>query len=282
MLLDQALAPATNRAYSQQVKNYKLFCKSINESWPQALKNETVELWLTYKKNLGSSIGTIKSHLSALRHYCLRHNITAKLSSPRITLILKGIQRNSNPSKLEKKLVTQSHLRRLIDTSQLVLGNGPEHFRFSSMITLAFYGFLRPSEFCTSPAGHHIKRNNVKISSNAKKIKIILTSFKHSVGPKTIKINKTNNSTCPVRWLKKYLKNLKNEKSEPLFKVSVKEFQSMMSRLKKQAAIKSHITPHCLRHGGASWASSQGWTETQIKAHGRWKSNAYTCYVRAT
>lgn len=39
------------------------------------------------------------------------------------------------------------------------------------------------------------------------------------------------------------------------------------------------LTPHSLRRGGASWASMQGWSDSRIRAYGRWSSNAFKKYV---
>ena len=34
-----------------------------------------------------------------------------------------------------------------------------------------------------------------------------------------------------------------------------------------------------LRRGGATWASLQGWSDSRIRAHGRWSSGAFKKYI---
>ena len=40
------------------------------------------------------------------------------------------------------------------------------------------------------------------------------------------------------------------------------------------------INPHDMRIGGATWAASQGWPDSMIRAHGRWRSDAFLQYIR--
>lgn len=279
-LMNQALAPSTKKAYTKQLFKFKSFCQDIGEELPQAFQNESVELWLAHLKEGGAACSTIRSHLSALRHHCLLHNTPANLNSPRIQLILKGIQREAVTGLPPKRPVTLSHLRRLINASQTVHGEGLEHNRFSAMISLAFYGFLRPSEICTSSAKHELKWTNVKFGTKKHSVRITLVTYKHSQQANSIKIKRTNTKSCPIKWLKRYKNTYKN-KGTAVFPITVRDFQTTLEKMKQKAKIKTHITPHCLRHGGATWASNQGWTDAKIKAHGRWRSNAYTRYVKA-
>lgn len=281
-LIEQALAPSTRRVYNKQVLKFKKFCSETKFQWPQAFKNEAIELWLTHLKNEGAASGTIRSHLSALRNYSLVHKIKAKLDTPRIKLILKGIQRQAATRSPAKNVVTTSHLRRLINASEIVHGKSVNHDRFVAMICLAFYGFLRPSEFCVSSANHAVKWNNVKVGNKSRSALVTLETYKHSLQESVIKLKANNTCSCPIKWLLKYKNAGPSKQNSPLFNVTVREFQTTLEKIKNAAKIKTHLTPHCFRHGGATWASNQGWPDAKIKAHGRWKSNAYTRYVRAT
>ena len=71
------------------------------------------------------------------------------------------------------------------------------------------------------------------------------------------------------------------EGTAPLFDVTLQEFRATLEDVRLAASIRTHLTPHCFRHGGATWAANQGWPDARIKAHGRWKSDAYKRYVHA-
>ena len=85
-----------------------------------------------------------------------------------------------------------------------------------------------------------------------------------------------------VSLLKKYLDdNALAKRSAPLFDISVSKVRSMLVKVTLEAGVKHVITPHCLRHGGATWASKQGWSVARIQAHGRWRSQAYNSYIKS-
>ena len=51
--------------------------------------------------------------------------------------------------------------KRLIAASTEIMSE-KDHCRFAAMITIAFFGFLCPSEFCITSANHELKRSAVK------------------------------------------------------------------------------------------------------------------------
>ena len=281
-LIDQALAPSTRKVYAKQVEKFREFCKTMGDTVRQGLQGETAELWLTHLRMGGAAYGTVRSHLSAVRQYCLQHHIKSNLDTPRITLILKGIRKEQGQRRTVKNVVTLTQLRRLIKATRKVYGKGFQQRRFSAMMALAFFGFLRPSEYCLSAAGHGLLWKDVKFEKKLQSIKIVMRSYKHSLGERVIRVEATGGSCCPVQLLWKYKNLCVSRGSRPLFGMEARQFYVQLFRLVKAAKIRTHLTPHCLRHGGATWASSRGWSEARIKAHGRWSSNAYKLYVHSS
>ena len=85
-----------------------------------------------------------------------------------------------------------------------------------------------------------------------------------------------------MKTLKAYLNSMVEAPSQqPLFDITTKEFREILEDLRQLAGIKSQITPHCFRVGGATWASKQGWSEARIQLHRRWKSGAHRIYIRS-
>lgn len=277
LLMEQALASSTAKIYEKHVSMFKNFCKHLKIDISQGFNCRAVELWLTKLHKEGVAYSTVRARLSALRHYCTRKNMDSGTDTPRIKLILRGIKKNAT-DRGGKAVVTLSHLTRLIETSGKVLSMR-KHIRFAAMITVAFFGFLRPSEYCVSRVGHELQWSDVKFSKTSKSMRLTFSSFKHSTGPAKVQLVEMKKGYCPVKLMKQYQELYVNSHGSALFNVYQKEFACTLKKLCNYAKIKSHLTPHCFRHGGASWAGSQGWSDAQIRIHGRWKSDAFKRYV---
>lgn len=278
--MDRSVCKSTTNSYKRHVAKYMEFCKHLGVPSIKEEGNKSVELWLASLSKKGLSYPTIVTHLSALRHMAKKEGLSTNCESNKIHLMLKGLKNAHTPNK--KNPVTLSQLKRLTSAAS-ALDNRLERAQFRSLITLAFFGFLRPSEMFPSTGAHQLKIRDVKVASNNKSCQIVFRSFKHSKGTCSIKIEETPEQALkPVTLLRHYLSLLKrNNQTEPLYALSLRDFRRTLDTMCQQGKIKTFLTPHCFRHGGATWASNQGWSETKIKAHGRWKSNAYSSYIRS-
>ena len=144
-LMDQALAPSTEKKYRTSVHLFASFCYIIGMKFSSALQNKSVDLWLIQLSKKRISHETIRLHLSALGHYSARHGIYSLLDTPCIQLLLKGIKKSSKQQTPPVTVATASHLKRLTMISKKMLRKR-EHLGFAVMISLAFYWFLRLSE----------------------------------------------------------------------------------------------------------------------------------------
>ena len=278
--MDQALAPSTRRSYHISYQMFKNFSTAIGKKLTTALKDGSIELWLAQLSERGLSHGSVRSHLSALRFYCARRGLSAHLDSPRIQLILKGIRKNPTKKSLKKPVATRYHLNRLISAAKLMLKKN-KYCRFASMVTLTSYGLLWPSEYCITPAGHNLQWKSITFSRQKKSVRLTFKSYKHSREKSTLQLATTDSYHCPIKWLLSYMTLYKDSHGSSLFEVTVKDFRATLHEVRKAANIKTKLTPHSFRHGGASWASNQGWSDARIRAHGRWHSDAYKRYIRA-
>ena len=109
-----------------------------------------------------------------------------------------------------------------------------------------------------------------------------LCSYKHSDQVVSIKIDKDSDEfLCPWSNLLYYLTDTVLRADVTLFAISVTEFSDILSRCASQAGVKTRLTPHSFRWGGATWFSSNGITDAKLKAYGMLSSNAYLSYVKA-
>lgn len=240
----------------------------------------SVELWVASLSMKGLSFGTVQSHLSALRHISKRRGLSIDCQSEKLHLALKGLKRKAK-SPIRKHPISTRQVNLIIRQADRILPSYTA-LSFKVMVSLAFYGFLRPSEYCVTPANHHLRLGDIKISRSRKYCYLRLRSFKHSTSPAVIGIANAWSTAYPIAdLLQRYLDLHANRCcSDVLFDISVSEFRRTLTRVCESAGIKATISPHCFRHGGASWANKRGWSVAKITAHGRWNSQAFNAYLK--
>lgn len=248
-LTSRAVGKSTAKAYGRHIAEYFGFCEQVGILSVRQGSSDSIELWLASLNKRGLSYPTILSRLSALRHMAKREGLKADCNTGRIQMVLKGIKNSYTPK--GKNPVTASHLSRLYRAAA-GLPSRFETARFRSVISLAFFGFLRPSEFCSSPAKHQLRVGNIRFAKSNEACYITFGSFKHSNNSKTIRVDDTDGQTVkPVSLLLKYMRLAKGrDKGAPLFNLSLREFRSLLGEMCEAAHIRTHITPHCFRHGG--------------------------------
>lgn len=278
-LTSHSVGSSTAKAYRHHAAEYTRFCRQMRVPSIRKGGSKSIELWLASLSRAGFSYPTILSRLSAIRHMAKREGLSTDCNTGKVQLILKGLKNSYVPK--TKSPVTISHLKRLYDAASALTGK-LETARFRSIISLAFFGFLRPSEVCLSTANHHLRVGDIRFSGDGKACYVLFKSFKHSKDARTIKICDVGGLPVkPVALLRRYMRLLgRSDNAAPLFSMSPRGFRKLLAEMCELACIRTRITPHCFRHGGATWASQQGWSETRIKAHGRWRSNAHSCYIK--
>lgn len=243
---------------------------------------ESVELFVASLAERGLAHSTVLSRISALRFMFRRAGLSVPFESPRLSMMLKGLKLRSPRSVAPRKApVTSSHLVRMDRACSVLSPESAAQFR--AMISVAFYGFLRPSEFCRSPRGHYLCVKDVRFLEGRGECLLHFSSYKHSIAPATVKlVDMPGEALHPVSLLRSYLSGLGSvARADALFPVSSSAFSATMAVVCQEAGIKSRLTPHCFRHGGATWAGKRGWASARIRAHGRWRSDAYTAYIRS-
>lgn len=279
-LISLSVAPTTRKAYDSAMRSFNEFC-SQHKIIKDKYSTTTLELFVTSLPQKGMQSGSIRSILSGIRHYCISHSIDLNFGNPRLALILKGIQRsNSRQQNRPKNAVRIHHLKRICSAASVIFDSDLA-CKVKAIFTLAFFAMLRPSEVAhtaTTPQ-HQLKRSSIIMKANSVKIKF--SSFKHSQGDCTVKILPQSFEVCPWRHLQEYLVRTGCKAiNDPLFDCSVNEAASLLSQCIVHAGVKSRLTLHSFRRGGATWYSEQGVTDAKLKALGRWNSNAYLKYVK--
>ena len=163
-----------------------------------------------------------------------------------------------------------------------------------SAFTIAFYGFLRSSEFVASKCKQDVTTDSTLLISDVSvshdSLDIHLSESKTDPFRKghTLTLVATNSSTCPVTAFKKYI-SLRNNtpKDTPVF-----VFQSgtcltrsnltiMLRRLLTNAGHDPTVySSHSFRIGAATTAATVGTPAWLIQTLGRWSSDCFKTYIQ--
>ena len=245
-----------------------------------------------YNRNYAPS--TESSYVSALgySHKFLGYSDPTKAFF--IIQMLKGY--NKLGYRLDARFpITLPVLQKLIESSATLSISEFQCCQFRVMCTTAFFAFLRIGEMTYNSAKdasnlilqvQHVSKL-VYSSSYIVALKITFGKFNNSYNqrPFTIFLHRQN-SCCPVQFLLEYLARRGNRPG-PLFlnpdnnPVSRKFFADLMSLSLKAFGLDStRYKGHSFRISAASFAAERGMSDAQIRALGRWKSNAFLKYIR--
>ena len=294
----KGLAPSTKNTYSAGQHKFISFCKSARLT-PVPASESTLLLFAAYLANMNISYATIKIYLSAIRHM----HVTAGMHSffnlqltPRLQLILKGIQKSQS--------VTHPPRVRLPITIGIMKGimhlisQKPKTYNNSMMwaaCCLAFFGFLRVSEF-TIPSYTqfdeevHLCLDDISVDcrDNPQALRLRLKQSKTDPFRRGVSIylGTTENNLCPVKGILPYLA-MRGSRAGPLFIYSDGRgltrplFKAALDDLLTDLHLdKKQYNTHSFRIGAAASAKQANIPDTYIKMLGRWRSDAYQCYIK--
>lgn len=162
--------------------------------------------------------------------------------------------------------------------------------------TLAFYGFLRCSEFtCRNTFNptvnlciedvNFVSDNEVVVNLKASKT----DAFRRGI---PISLFKMNNNICPYKQLHKFMDFRKCQKAKQTDSLFIDEAGLPLTRNGFINKLKTILTAlgfneqlysgHSFRSGAATTASSSGVEDSMIQTLGRWKSGCFRRYVRTS
>lgn len=253
---------------------------SLKEFRYESVRQYIAQLYLQHMAH-----STVCSHISALKFYCKQHSINNDLELPQVGLILRGV-RNSRlaAQKVQRKTCTLANLERLVALARVHYGRY-EASLVRCMFSLAFFGFLRVSEYAMTPAGHAIRLDGCKVLDGA--LEVSIPSSKTNRSNVVIKLEKYSvpKSVCPVSAFQAYCRRRQKLHEPHLFvgtdlkPLRASDVAKYLSVLTNLAGLEG-LRTHSFRSGGASWAARQGWSDAAIRTHGRWHSSAFLDYVR--
>lgn len=189
-------------------------------------------------------------------------------------------------SRVDRDPIDVNSLQKLCEIAPQTLPNPGTSQAFQALCCTMLFGLFRVSELLGDKRLNipSIKWEDLKLRKNT--IQITLRTFKHSNNEaKIILTRQPNKFICPVRRLKKLFKSCRNMETAVFcsgqgLPLSKNSFSQFLRKCSQAAGFSKPFLSHCFRIGGATEAAKQGKSELQIKALGRWRSGAFTKYVR--
>ena len=283
-LQDAALADSTRISRKCQLSCYKRFCDSYHLIAYPCTPGQA-RLYATFLSNYMAP-GSVGNYLSALWMHQRLLGLPSYASDYRLLRTLRGIKRLGRSSRLARHPLSLTDLQSMhLEVNTLF----PLDLAFWTALTLAFRGLLRKSHYTSSR--HNLHWRDVSLYPDHIVIRVA-TSKTDQFGSHNhrILLNASPGSPlCPVFWVSELARVQNPLESDPLIRVPSPYGLAPMSycwfnyKLKTLAGIigldPASISSHSLRHGGASFMSSQGSSLMDIRARGGWASSAIFRYL---
>ena len=295
-MLSTALTDGSRRLYQRAWAVFRQFYAQFyglaNPSLP--LGPNCIPLFISYLSFRKLAFSTITSYLAAISYV---HKLRGFPDPTKSFLIQKLLTALSRQRSADVRLpVTRPVLHELIRSLSFTNSSAFQRSLFAAMFIVAFYGLFRIGELATKSTHlassvvqfsnlTFLSRNGVKHSA-----KITISTYKHNANNRPFDIllaREDSQPFCPVTGLLQYCK-LRGDRPGPLFchadnsPLSVHQFNSELQRCLTYCGLDtSRYKSHSFRIGGACHAADNGYSDAQIRALGRWKSDAFKVYLRS-
>ena len=291
-LLRSSLQPSTVESYSKAWDNFSKFVSGrLSQSVVLPVDVTTIGLYVTELYRVGLQASSIRTHLSAIS---FMHKLK-NMADPTQTFFISKLMFSINKQKptIDKRLpIGKTLLEKLIPAIDIC---GPTRYgsvMYKAMALLAYYACLRVGEMTyNGNVSHVLQLSNVTpviTEGVMSAFKLSFSTYKHSDSSQPVFQVTAHSSPvfCPVAHMHKYLQ-LRGSIPGPLFQNHDKSHVTRAQFLKSlRDALSSLRIPvemfntHSFRIGRCTDMANMGYSESQIKAIGRWKSNAFTRYIR--
>ncbi|XP_028406820.1 uncharacterized protein LOC114529267 [Dendronephthya gigantea] len=299
-LIQHSWAPSTKQTYAAGIKQFISFCLAKGIVTPCSPLLPATELTLLYfVGHLSKSVSysTVKTYLASVSYLHVNFQIPFDMGSMQLLeKSLKGLKRLKGEKLRDRRPITVTELESLHSALRPQFTDCLDNVMLWAAFTLAFFGFLRCSEFtCNSPFDPecHLSRNDIIFHPNILHAEYYDVLIKRS---KTdpfrrgcrLTIGSSRNKLCPVRAMKTYLlQSSSGQTPRPLFQFTsgvpltrVTLTSHLRHLLQGQGLAENLYASHSFRIGAATAAGSAGLPSWLIKTLGRWSSDCYERYIR--
>ena len=243
------------------------------------------------------SYDTVKLYLVAVQDLHRELNFPLHIQNMhRLQKVLTGIKRLAPSTKRDRFPITTQILTTIHNYLHPALSTNLDHIMLWAAFTLAFFGFLRASEFTCNGAFNpevHLTSQDITFHPDMQSPSLMRVKIKQSKTDPfrqgcTLTIAKSTSPICSVMAMKDYILQTQPPANRPLFTFSqsgswltrsslTKELRSIL----EQCGFSStNFYSHSFRIGAATSAASAGIPSWLIKVLGRWSSDCYELYIK--
>ena len=294
-LIDQGIAKSSLTSYESGKRRYLSFCAQFG-CCPLPVNETTLLRFVAYLFSSSLSYQTVRLYLSAVRHLQIVNNLPdpALASYCRLNYALRGIRREGTQKQPHTRLpITPDLLYRIY----IIWSREPQDYdriMLWAAFCLGFFGFLRSGEF-TCPSRESftpdmLSPQDVSVDSHGAPSHLAVHLKRSKNDPfgagTTLHLGATGTALCPVASVLGYL-TIRPPTPGPLFLFRdgstlsrSRLIQSLRQVLGTAGVDCSRYSGHSFRIGAATTAARMGVSDSLIKTLGRWKSSAFTLYIR--
>ncbi len=294
--IDRSISERTRRRYAAAWERYRTWCEGLEED-PLPVTEEKIVPYVMSLAKDGLKNGAVKYHLAALRMAHIKAGLRAPVWSEmgRLGQLRKGLIQKSmvdGEKGLVRNPIRWFHMQTLREAWR---GDGDRGCMLWAAACMCFFGCLRAGEALAPEFGEfdakaHLAWEDVMLERAASR-KCIGLRIKESKTDRQragamVTLHKTGTDICPVESVLRFMVT-RGAGPGPFFtdregvgltrRVFVEEVRKALA--KKGASVEG-ISGHSFRIGAATAAAESGATAEEVKALGRWKSGAYSGYVR--
>ena len=284
-LITRGWAPRTRSGYATAVKKYLTFAESLALE-PLPLTETLVLRFVAHLHLQGLAPSTIKVYLSAIRAWVISLGMKEpQIWTPRVTLACKAVARDHSPPHQALPITFTT-----LDLILKSLTPSHDHLMIASAITLQYFACLRASELCSNPVLNLTPaRSDLSFSQNGSSFVMVY----HCHSSKTashgfrVHVGCSGSPVCAVCINHYFVSKFPKPPDHPLYcftsgqPLTYPVYNAVIKRLVKLAGLDPSLySSHSIRAGAATQAARSGLDPESIKRLGRWRSQAYTLYLR--
>lgn len=293
-LVLQSLSATSQEAYRKAWEAYEVFAKKHTQAY-DSITPASLMMYMAHQSQQGKKPSTIIPSVSAIRYMAKLKGYDDPYDHL-VKLALTGLAKQQVDCDARMP-ITLPILKKLISVVPALTGSTLSTPLYQAMMALSFFAMLRIGEMTTTATRQHgskpmgLQFSDVNFQPDGKSVTVRFFFYKHSTGNRPFVLNIGNQSDpkiCPVRLIRKYF-CLRGKAPGPLFlgrdgnPVTPNQFRTFLkSALMTIKLDPSVYKPHSFRIGAASWCSHLGYSDQEIRQMGRWKSMAFTKYIRNT
>ncbi|XP_069139157.1 integrase/recombinase xerD homolog [Argopecten irradians] len=287
-LLNASISSNTKALYESALRSFNQFQSlfTIDYSWPVPLSHI---LWfIAFHSNKGSTPNTVKSYLAAISYIHKLHNWEDPTSLFIVKRALEGFKRLKGTPDVRAP-ITYDLLEKIDRILKLICNSPYETLLFKTAFCLTFFGLFRVGEVVYTSIKSQSPLLVSDMSVTDKGLEVILPRSKTDQYGRSTKLfipKIQGSSVCPYGNMVSYMK-IRPGNPGLLF---IHKNNSPLTRYQFSAILRKAIIylgiphqnfkSHSFRIGAATTLSMKGISDEVIQRLGRWKSKAYTTYIR--